>query len=225
MRGKNTGMTQVANELMSEQTERRREGIVSEAERLFAQHGYKGVAMSQLAEACGITKPALYYYFRDKQELYVEVLMQQLARHHRAFTLLLTGQTVAAGLEGLSDYLRAASTYDLSQMQTDMRSELNEAQRARVSQAFLRDFFGPVKELFVRGIASGELWPDVDPEIATWMYLNIMSAICNPNNPIPFSTADGRAVNAVVIETLLNGVRMKHQERSRESELSAAGRR
>lgn len=215
-------MTQAATALMSEQTERRREGIVAEAERLFAQHGYKGVAMSQLAEACGITKPALYYHFRDKQGLYVEVLMQQLARHHREFVLLLSGQTVADGLRRLSEYLRGASTYDMSQMQTDMRSELNATQRARVSDAFYRDFFSPVKDLFVRGIAAGELRRDADPEIATWMYLNIMSAICNPNNTVPFNTADGRSVNTVVVETLLDGVRMGKQERKTEDELSAA---
>lgn len=41
------------------------------ATRLFAEHGFAGVSMADIADAAGITKPMLYAYFDSKQGLYV----------------------------------------------------------------------------------------------------------------------------------------------------------
>ena len=50
-----------------------REAIVRTAARLFAQVGYPGTAMSDLARACGISKPLLYHYVDDKYQLLLEI--------------------------------------------------------------------------------------------------------------------------------------------------------
>ena len=50
-----------------------RETIVRTATRLFAQQGYPGTSMSDLAKACGISKPLLYHYVDDKYELLREI--------------------------------------------------------------------------------------------------------------------------------------------------------
>ena len=41
----------------------------------FAKYGYDGLSMSQLSLKLGVTKPAIYYHFKDKQNLYDEVLI------------------------------------------------------------------------------------------------------------------------------------------------------
>jgi AcrR family transcriptional regulator len=41
---------------------------------LFSQHGFDRVTIKQLAEACGITEPALYRYFPSKDAIYDAVL-------------------------------------------------------------------------------------------------------------------------------------------------------
>ncbi len=190
---------------ISEHGEETLERIISEAERMFAAHGYKGVAMSQLADACAISKPALYYYFRDKQELYTQVLLRQLARHSHEFQRILMGKSMRPGLRALTDYLLTSSTYDMNQMQADMRGELDEERRALLNQVFLRDFFGPVKELFASGVRSGELRPETDAEISAWMFMSIMSTVCNPNG-IPATLAAGRTLSEIVVKTLLDGL-------------------
>ena len=44
------------------------------AEQLFAQRGFESVSMREIAEACDITKANIYYYFKDKESLYLQVL-------------------------------------------------------------------------------------------------------------------------------------------------------
>jgi TetR/AcrR family transcriptional regulator, cholesterol catabolism regulator len=36
---------------------------------MFEQKGFRGTTMSEIAEACGVTKATLYYYFRTKTDL------------------------------------------------------------------------------------------------------------------------------------------------------------
>jgi len=50
--------------------------IIDCAGKLFAQRGYFGVSLNQIAQEVGITKPALYYYFESKEALYLAVLEQ-----------------------------------------------------------------------------------------------------------------------------------------------------
>ena len=50
------------------------ERILQAAKPLFAQHGYGGVSIDRIAEAAGISKQNLLYYFPRKLLLYREVL-------------------------------------------------------------------------------------------------------------------------------------------------------
>ena len=77
--------------------------ILAHAAALFAQRGYPGTSMNQVAEACGLSKATLYHYYRDKYALLVsiaeghvdklralvdEVLAQGLAPEPRLHTLI-----------------------------------------------------------------------------------------------------------------------------------------
>ena len=50
-----------------------RELILAQAAALFAQRGYPGTSMNQVAEACGLSKATLYHYYRDKYALLVSI--------------------------------------------------------------------------------------------------------------------------------------------------------
>lgn len=41
---------------------------------LFAERGFHGSSITDVAECCGVTKPALYHYFRSKEALLYEIL-------------------------------------------------------------------------------------------------------------------------------------------------------
>jgi AcrR family transcriptional regulator len=60
--------------------ELQRETIVAQAAGLFARQGYTATSMNEVAEACGVSKAALYHYVRDKHELLVEITQGHIVR-------------------------------------------------------------------------------------------------------------------------------------------------
>ena len=57
-----------------------REAILAGAARLFAERGYSDVSMAEVARACGISKPLLYHYVRDKDDLLVLICEGHVSR-------------------------------------------------------------------------------------------------------------------------------------------------
>lgn len=53
--------------------ELQREAILQEAARLFADKGFHNASMAELAAACGVSKPLLYHYYRDKEHILFDI--------------------------------------------------------------------------------------------------------------------------------------------------------
>lgn len=57
-----------------------RDKILEVAEALFAQRGFAGVGLREVAERAALSKSALFHHFESKVHLYMEVLLQVLSR-------------------------------------------------------------------------------------------------------------------------------------------------
>ncbi len=65
----------------------RRAQLVGIAGRMFADAGYHGVSMEQLADAAGVSKPVLYQHFPSKRDLYLALVrdaVSEMEQHVRA---------------------------------------------------------------------------------------------------------------------------------------------
>lgn len=51
-------------------TDAKRERILTVAQRLFAAQGYANTTIEQIVDELGLTKPFVYYYFHNKQEIF-----------------------------------------------------------------------------------------------------------------------------------------------------------
>lgn len=64
--------------------------VVNAAATLFARQGYPGVRMTEIAEACGVSKSMLYHYFKTKEDIlffiiseFLEELAETLEKYTR----------------------------------------------------------------------------------------------------------------------------------------------
>jgi AcrR family transcriptional regulator len=78
--------------MTSTATEGTRDRVLSVAMELLAERGYAGTSTREVCERVGFTKPALYYYFRTKDEL-LEALVEPVLAD---LTRLVDGSEVSA---------------------------------------------------------------------------------------------------------------------------------
>jgi AcrR family transcriptional regulator len=57
-----------------------RETILSHAAKLFAEKGFDGASLQDVAKAVGISKAAVYHYFPTKQDIYDDIVIDLLSR-------------------------------------------------------------------------------------------------------------------------------------------------
>ena len=89
--------------------------ILAAAEKVFAQNGFEGATMAQIAAAAGLPKANLHYYFGTKEGLYRAVLEDVLALWLAdAATWITPGRHPA---EGLAGYVRAKMAHSRSRPQ------------------------------------------------------------------------------------------------------------
>ena len=63
-----------------EHLDARRAEILDGARRAFAEHGYDGATVVRLEEATGLSRGAIFHYFENKNDLFVELAMEMNTR-------------------------------------------------------------------------------------------------------------------------------------------------
>ena len=139
-----------------------RELVLRHAARLFAERGYRGTAVEDIGAACGISGPAVYKHFTNKQAVLARLLIEVSER------LLARGQAVAQAAGGPDEALVqlvvqhtefALGEPDLIRVQDRDLGSLSELDARRVRR-LQRDYV----ELWARVLR--EVDPDLTPEVA-----------------------------------------------------------
>lgn len=59
--------------------------ILKNSNLLFSKHGFDGTSTQMIANAVGIKKPSIYYFFRNKESIYVELLTSTIEEVQKNF--------------------------------------------------------------------------------------------------------------------------------------------
>ena len=151
----------------------RREELVRQAARLFAEKGYHGTSTGDLAEAMGVQKGSLYAHIRSKEDLLWEVAREGAAAFHAALDQVPDGlpatekirRALRAHLGVVAEQLDVATVFvrEWRYLEGTRRDEFV-AERRRYEERF--------RALFREGRELGELRTDLDDATATLLALS-----------------------------------------------------
>ncbi len=158
------------------------ERIAEEAARLFVANGYHGVSMREIAEAVGISKAGLYYHFRDKEDLFIAVLVANLERIE---DIILAARQADQTTRGqISRMMQAIFDQPPNQraiirLASQEMGHVSQAARARFGHLYRTKFTDRVEDMLRDGIQRGELRP-MDARTATWLLLGMVYPFIYP---------------------------------------------
>jgi len=94
----------ILTNVMTDQSVRKNR-IMEEAKKLFAEKGYHPVTMEEISEACGVAKGTVYLYFDSKADLFVEIFV---AAHRdiieQVRKIINSGKGFEEAISGVFDY-------------------------------------------------------------------------------------------------------------------------
>ncbi len=141
-----------------------RQRILAVARSLFMTRGYRAVSTREIAEAVGVTQPALYHHFAGKEELYVAVLEEELAQQSAAMWQAARLDTSGSErLAALAESIAVRAEYDLSLMFHDLRFEVSEVTRRRIGLAFRDAMMMPMAAILETLVEEGKIAPMAEP--------------------------------------------------------------
>ena len=148
-----------------------RDRLLEAAVQLFAARGFRGASLRELAEAVGITPPALYNHFSSKEALYRAAVRETFERS--GGRLLAALQTQRPPMERLREFLRELATE--TRERTDFRHllmrELLDGDREHL-EFLARQVFDPVMEPLMELVR--ELSPRDDAFLVAMMIIGIV---------------------------------------------------
>ena len=153
-------------------TERRSE-LVRTAAALFAERGYHGTSMGDIAEAMGVQKPSLYSLTESKQQLLYDAVRAGADAFHAALDAVeeeahaveRIRQALRGHLRVVAEQLDAATVFtrEWRYLEGDLREEFV-AERRRYEERW--------RDLFREGVERGELRVDLPVSDAALVVLS-----------------------------------------------------
>jgi AcrR family transcriptional regulator len=95
-----------------EQHNRKRRLILKTAARIFARNGFQKTTIDEIAEALQVTKPTIYYYFKNKEDLLFQITRLALGDLDRAVSS--SEHESASGLDKLREFCRIYGAFILT---------------------------------------------------------------------------------------------------------------
>jgi TetR/AcrR family transcriptional regulator, cholesterol catabolism regulator len=151
----------------------RRSELTREAARLFAERGYHGTSIGDLAKAMGVQKGSLYAHIESKQDLLYEAMREGAEAFHAALDEIPDDLRVTERIRlALRAHLRVvAEQLDIATVFVREWRYL-EGERAAEFLAERRRYEERFRALFREGRELGELRTDLDDQAAVLLVLS-----------------------------------------------------
>jgi TetR/AcrR family transcriptional regulator len=157
---------------------------IAAATRLFAAHGFEGTALQDIADAVGVSKPAVLHHFPSKEHVRQAVLDAILAHWQRMLPRLLLAATASGDrFDAVFGELHRFFAADPDRARLIVRETLDRpAEMRRLLRGTVRQWHAAVAQYVEAGRDTGRHYADVDPEayVAAIMLLVITATASSP---------------------------------------------
>lgn len=190
-----------------------RDRLLSGATGLFASKGYAATTVREIVERAGVTKPVLYYYFRSKEGIYLDLMREPFSK----FAALVEETILEAGSSRerlLRLCLRAYGIFveniDVARVMYSIYYGPPQGAPFVDFDACHHQFQEAVLQVLVEGIRDGE-FRRVDPHDAMWAVIGAVNVameveLCHPRQSL------GSAGVRRVLDLVLEGIAMKRKD-------------
>ncbi len=145
----------------------RKEQILRDAIRLFAEKGFRDTSMTTLSRMSGVAGGTIFYHFKTKEELFYAVLDSLKESIRKDFDGFLRGKQFASGLAMLeaavSYYLYAASTQEEHFLLLHRDDVYELAKTNPVCREHIKDICNCLVDVFERAILLGQADGSIRP--------------------------------------------------------------
>ena len=168
--------------------ETKREAVLHTAVQLFLEKSYARASLNDVAERLNITKPALYHYFQNKEQILLECYRLGVGMIDDSLNEI--AARLATGLEKVEAFIYSYSNvmtvnFGRCVMRLD-EGDLSEEARTEVRR-YKRRIDRRLRGFIEEGIADGSI-TECDPKIAAFSIAGAVNWICEwyePDGPLP----------------------------------------
>jgi AcrR family transcriptional regulator len=161
--------------------ERRYREVLGVAATAFAEKGYLGASIKDIADRLGVRQASLYYYFPSKEAALAAICELGVKDFIGNLRDILTrpipaAEKIRAAVANHLMPLRTRPEADYIRVFIRHRHELPDEPRHKIA-ALAREYQNLIERLFAEGIASGELRSNLDPQLTTLALLGLCNSV------------------------------------------------
>jgi TetR/AcrR family transcriptional regulator, fatty acid metabolism regulator protein len=189
-------------------SEDKRKRILDAAVRVFAEHGYHGARVGDIAEDAGVAHGLLYHYFASKDDVLKTIFVEnwgQLLKRFRAVEA--TDEPADEKLVGIAKILLRTWRNDPA-LVTVMVREVARSEHLQSQVIEVGEAFAIVQRVIEEGQASGVFRRDLDARLASWVVYGGLEEILTGwvLGQLPDSEADVTRAEEAAVEIALRGL-------------------
>ena len=182
--------------------------ILDAAIRVFAEHGYHGARVGDIAGDAGVAHGLLYHYFSSKDEVLRTIFVEnwgELIGRFRAVEG--SDEPAPEKLEGIAKILLRTWRNDPA-LVTVMVREVARSQHLQAQVDDVREAFAIVQRVIEGGQAEGTFRADVDARLASWIFYGGLEEVLTGwvLGQLPDSEDDVARAERTAIELALRGL-------------------
>lgn len=166
----------------NEGVETKKEMIIKHAFDLFAEKGYSETSVDDIVKASGISKGGIYYYFKSKEDIFLEIAEERLRQRKN---LMSSNENLKSSKEKIISYINWTLTgfFDekvqkISRFTFEFWSVLSRnPNMANKAKERYKMFYDILAGILQEGIDKGEFKKDLDIESMVYIILSSMDGI------------------------------------------------